>query len=48
MEDLNVEICEEARGKAAPYVSICRQASAKDCSIQGTAPRFRPIKPDCH
>jgi hypothetical protein len=29
MEDLNVEICEEARGKA--NVSFCRQANAKDC-----------------
>jgi hypothetical protein len=31
MEDLNVEICEEARGKAAPWVSFSRQANAKDC-----------------
>jgi hypothetical protein len=29
MEDLNVEICEEARGKAC--VSFCRQPNAKDC-----------------
>jgi hypothetical protein len=48
MEDLNVEICEEARGKAAPCVSICRQASAKDYSIQGSAPHARPIEAGCH
>jgi hypothetical protein len=28
-EDLNVEICEEARGKAC--ISFCRQVNAKDC-----------------
>jgi hypothetical protein len=29
MEDLNVEICEEARGKA--WVSFSRQVNAKGC-----------------
>jgi hypothetical protein len=48
MEDLIVEICEEARGKTAPCVSICRQASAKDYSIQGSAPHARPIEAGCH
>ena len=48
MEDLNVEICEEARGKTAPCVSICRQASAKDYSIQESAPHARPIEAGCH
>jgi len=49
MEDLSVEICEEARGKAAPScVSFCRQASATNCCTQGNAPSACPIEPGCH